>query len=127
VLETSVVVVIPVTSAQEGKVDMLVVTRDIWSLRLNTQYTFQQGSLTNLSIALSENNFLGRRSVFAAGFTMDQGAIATGPITVAGPVKCSWSPHDALSISIVKAASTPPPPPLHAETATTRNAMRCMR
>ena len=35
---------------------MLVVTRDIWSLRLNTQYTFQQGSLTNLTMAFSENN-----------------------------------------------------------------------
>ncbi|MBA2544151.1 MAG: hypothetical protein H0V17_31190 [Deltaproteobacteria bacterium] len=82
-LWTSVVVVIPVKSyaaARFDKVDMLVVTRDIWSLRLNTQYTFQQGSLTNLSIALSENNFLGTRSVFAAGFAMDQGAIATGPI-----------------------------------------------
>ncbi len=79
-LWTSVVVVIPVASADAGKVDMLVVTRDIWSLRLNTQYTFQQGSLTNLSVALSENNFLGSRSVFAAGFSMDQGAIATGPI-----------------------------------------------
>lgn len=81
-LWTSVVVVIPVVSAEAGSVDMLVVTRDIWSLRLNTQYTFQQGSLTNLSIALSENNFLGRRSVFAAGFSMDQGAIATGPIFI---------------------------------------------
>ena len=81
-LWSSVVVVIPVVSAEPGKVDMLVVTRDIWSLRLNTQYTFQQGSLTNFSIALSENNFLGTRSVFAAGFTMDQGAVATGPIFI---------------------------------------------
>lgn len=81
-LWTSVVVVLPVASAEPGKVDMLVVTRDIWSLRLNTQYTFQLGSLTNLSVALSENNFLGRRSVFAAGFTMDQGSIATGPIFI---------------------------------------------
>jgi hypothetical protein len=81
-LWTSVVVVIPVASAEPGKVDMLVVTRDIWSLRLNTQYTIQQGSLTNLSIALSENNFLGTRSVFALGFTMNQGEIATGPIFI---------------------------------------------
>ncbi|HEU0037332.1 MAG TPA: hypothetical protein VFQ53_42270 [Kofleriaceae bacterium] len=81
-LWSSVVVVLPVVSATAGQVDMLVVTRDIWSLRLNTQYTFQQGSLTNLSIALSENNFLGTRSVVALGFTMDQGAIATGPIFI---------------------------------------------
>jgi len=34
---------VPVKSAEPGKVDVLVVTRDIWSLRLNTQYTFQEG------------------------------------------------------------------------------------
>lgn len=79
-LWTSVVVVLPAKTNEPGKVDLLVITRDIWSLRLNTQYTYQQGSLTNLSIALSENNFLGRRVLFAAGFAMDQGAISTGPI-----------------------------------------------
>jgi hypothetical protein len=80
-LFTSVVVIIPVKSAFPGNaVDMLIVTRDIWSLRLNTQYTYQQGALTDLSIALSENNFLGRRILFAWALAMDQGAIATGPI-----------------------------------------------
>jgi hypothetical protein len=81
-LWTSVVVVLPVVGIDPSTVEMFVVTRDIWSLRLNTQYTFQQGSLTNLSIALSENNFLGRRSVFAVGLSMDQGAIATGPVFI---------------------------------------------
>ncbi len=81
-LWSSVVVVIPVVSQEPGKVDVLVVTRDVWSLRLNTKYTFQQGSLTDLSVALSENNFLGTRTVFAAGFLMDQGAVATGPIFI---------------------------------------------
>jgi hypothetical protein len=79
-LWTSVAVIIPVVSAEPGKVDLLIVTRDIWSLRLNTKYIIQQGSLTDLSIALSENNFLGSRSLFAMGFVMDQGAIATGPL-----------------------------------------------
>ena len=79
-LWTSVVVVLPAKTADPNTVDLLVITRDIWSLRLNTQYTFQQGSLTNLSIALSENNFLGRRVLFAAGLAMDQGAISTGPV-----------------------------------------------
>ena len=64
-LYSTVVALLPVKSSEPGKVDLLVVTRDIWSLRLNTQYTFQQGSLTNLSISLSENNFLGRRNVLA--------------------------------------------------------------
>ena len=81
-LWTSIVAVIPVASQAPGQVDVLVITRDIWSLRLNTQYTFQQGSLTNLSMSLSENNFLGRRDVLAAGLTMDQGSIAVGPLFI---------------------------------------------
>lgn len=81
-LFSSVIAVVPVKAAEPGKVDMLVVTRDIWSLRLNTQYTFQQGSLTNLSTSLSENNFLGRRNVLAAALTMDQGSIAAGPLFI---------------------------------------------
>jgi hypothetical protein len=79
---TSVIAIIPIRSKNAGEVDVLVVTRDIWSLRLNTAYTVQQGELTNLAISLSENNFLGRRKVVAAAFTMDQGAIATGPLYI---------------------------------------------
>jgi len=81
-LWTSVVAVIPVKAAEPGKVDVLIVTRDLWSLRLNTQYTYQQRKLTNLSISLAENNFLGRRNVLAAALTMDQGSIAVGPLFI---------------------------------------------
>ncbi len=81
-LWSSVVAVVPVVSADPAQVDLLVVTRDIWSLRLNTQYTFQEGKLTNLSMSVSENNFLGTRSVLAAAMTMDQGTIATGPLFI---------------------------------------------
>lgn len=81
-LWSSVIAVVPVASTEAGKVDMLVVTRDIWSLRLNTQYLFQSSKLTNLSISLSENNFLGTRSVLAAAVTMDQGSIAAGPLFI---------------------------------------------
>ncbi|MGE0550134.1 MAG: hypothetical protein AB7O24_33705 [Kofleriaceae bacterium] len=81
-LYSSVVAVIPVQSATPGMVDMLVVTRDVWSLRLNTLYTYQQGKLTNLSFSLSENNFWGTRSVVAAAVTMDQGSIQAGPLFI---------------------------------------------
>ena len=81
-LYSSVVALIPVKSSIAGTVRMLVVTRDIWSLRLNTQYTFQQAALTNLSFSLSENNFLGTRDVLAAAVVMDPGAIAVGPLFI---------------------------------------------
>ena len=81
-LYTGVVALLPTKSAEEGKVDLLVVTRDIWSLRLNTQYQVQQGSLTNLSISLSENNFLGRRKTVALGVLVDQGTATIGPLFI---------------------------------------------
>jgi hypothetical protein len=81
-LFTSVVAVLPVTATAPGTVDVLIVTRDIWSLRLNTQYTFQQGKLTNLITSLSENNLLGKRDVLSAGLNLDQGAVAVGPLFI---------------------------------------------
>jgi hypothetical protein len=81
-LYSSVVALIPVRSSIPNEVKLLVITRDIWSLRLNTQYTFQQSALTNLSFSLSENNFLGTRDVFAAAVVMDPGAISIGPLFI---------------------------------------------
>lgn len=81
-LYTGVVALIPTKSAEPGQVDLLVVTRDIWSLRLNSQYQIQQGSLTNLSVSLSENNFLGRRKTVAFGVLIDQGAVTMGPLFI---------------------------------------------
>jgi hypothetical protein len=81
-LWSSVVAVIPVRSSTPDAVDALIVTRDIWSLRLNTQYTFQQGKLTNLTTSFSENNLIGRRDLLSAALTMDQGAIAVGPLFI---------------------------------------------
>ncbi|HSN28054.1 MAG TPA: hypothetical protein VLT45_17320, partial [Kofleriaceae bacterium] len=81
-LYSSVVVLLPIHATEPGKVDLLVVTRDVWSLRFNTQYTYQQGSLTNLSISISENNFLGHRDVLSAAALMDQGSLAVGPLFI---------------------------------------------
>lgn len=85
-LWTSVVAVLPVRSRNPERVDMLVVTRDVWSLRLNTKYTiYKDPSITKLtyfSASLSENNFLGRRSVLAYAFQLDQNNVATGPVFI---------------------------------------------
>ncbi len=89
----SVVVLVPVKSSTPGQIDLLVVTRDIWSLRLNTKYQVQDCdsvwwnplngcSLTDFQVSISENNFLGRRKTVAIGLVMDQGAIAAGPLYI---------------------------------------------
>lgn len=81
-LYTSVVALLPVKSASPGRVGLLVVTRDVWSLRFNSQFAFQQGALTDLSFSLSENNFLGRRNLLALAVVMDPGSIAIGPLFI---------------------------------------------
>jgi hypothetical protein len=79
---TSTVAILPVKSPTEGKVDVLIVTRDVWSLRFNTNFEYQQGDLIYLTTSLSENNLFGWRKSVALVLDMDQGAIAVGPTYV---------------------------------------------
>lgn len=78
-LYTSVVALLPVRSRTVGKVGLLAITRDVWSLRLNSKYTYQQAALTDLAFSLSENNFLGTRDLLSFVVVMDPGSISVGP------------------------------------------------
>jgi hypothetical protein len=76
---SSVIVILPIISSQPGTVDLLVVTRDVWSLRFNTNFEFQQSTLSLLQTSLSENNLFGWRKFFSFGFSLDLGAYWIGP------------------------------------------------
>jgi hypothetical protein len=76
---SSVVAIVPLASRMPGKVDVLVVTRDVWSLRLNTNFEFQQNTLSYLDTSLSENNLFGWRKYVSIGYTLDLGKYAVGP------------------------------------------------
>ena len=76
---SSIVVIVPIVSAQPGTVDLLVVTRDVWSLRFNTNFEVQQSRLTLLQTSLSENNLFGWRKYLSVGFNLDQGSMQVGP------------------------------------------------
>ncbi len=84
---SSVIVILPIIvvaspqalSPQPGTVDLLVVTRDVWSLRFNTNFEFQQSTLSLLQTSLSENNLFGWRKFFSFGFSLDLGAFWIGP------------------------------------------------
>jgi len=78
-VRTSFAVAIPVRTPDSDTVDLLVVTRDIWSLRASTNFEFQNGALSQLTVELSENNLLGRHKSVAAGFRMDLGSFGFGP------------------------------------------------
>ncbi len=78
-LFTSFVAVVPVRSHKANEVHVLVVTRDIFSLRLNTDFEYQAGVFSRLHIEPAENNFLGRRKRLSAVLDMDQGRFSVGP------------------------------------------------
>lgn len=77
---TSAVVVLPIkVEGDEGLVDLLVGTRDVWSLRVSWNLEFQGSQLTLLQLAPSELNLLGRRKAAQLVFIMTQGNINVGP------------------------------------------------
>ncbi len=79
---SNVIVAVPTRSAERDTVDLLIVTRDVWSLRFNSNIQFQGDSITLLSFSLAENNFLGWRKQMNVFFNMDQGAFEVGPAYV---------------------------------------------
>lgn len=76
---SSYVVVAPVKTINPNEVSVLVVTRDLHSLRLNTDFEFQAGKFSHLRIEPSENNFAGRRKRVSAIFDMDLSRYSVGP------------------------------------------------
>jgi len=75
---SNAVVLLPVKGARPETVDLLVVTRDVWSLRLSNNFEIQDGQLTLLLFSLTETNLFGWRKKLAFGFIMDQGSIEIG-------------------------------------------------
>ncbi|MEC8024908.1 MAG: hypothetical protein VX223_13310 [Myxococcota bacterium] len=76
---SNVVVILPLTTDHPERIDLLVVTKDVWSLRLNTDFEAQGNSLLSMNVSLAENNFLGWRKKLSYGFSMTQGQMGTGP------------------------------------------------
>jgi hypothetical protein len=76
---TGIAAIVPVQTPTPGTVDLLMVTRDVWSLRFNSDYNYQLGYLVNLNTSLSENNLLGWRKEASLVFLLNTGDIRLGP------------------------------------------------
>ena len=82
---SSLVVIVPVVSATAGQVDLLVVTRDVWSLRFNTDFKFDDGGgkyesvLLYLTTSLAENNLFGWRKRLSLNFNLYRRSYEVGP------------------------------------------------
>ena len=66
----SVVRIIPVRAQRDGLVDMLVLTKDLWSLRLNTEFQLTGDHLDYLHLSLTEQNFLGLGKWLSINFSL---------------------------------------------------------
>jgi outer membrane protein assembly factor BamA len=58
-VQVSLVIILPVKSPEPGKVDLLVITKDIWSLRLSFDVVGTSGGLEKFTLVPQETNFLG--------------------------------------------------------------------
>lgn len=78
--QLSLALIVPLKGKREGHVRMLVITKDVWSLRLNWSLQYGKGVLTNLIVQPSEENLLGTHAVIAGLFNLDMDAYSVGAL-----------------------------------------------
>ncbi len=77
--QLSLVLCIPLEGSAKDRVKLLVITKDIWSLRLNMDYRVGTGAgLDYFLLQPSEENFLGIHQSIAATFSLDPGRYTVG-------------------------------------------------
>jgi hypothetical protein len=70
--------IVPVKTREPDTVGLLVYTRDLWSLRLETAFDGTFSSLERLTVQLTERNFLGRNKVLLARFLLEPKSFSLG-------------------------------------------------
>jgi hypothetical protein len=83
-IQLSLVLVFAVRGGAPDRVRVAVVTKDVWSLRLNSDYRIAGGQLEYLFLQPSEQNLLGVHHAVAAQLALDPGALSLG-VTYAMP------------------------------------------
>src|SRR5690606_27559058 len=67
----SVVLVQPVEGSTPDTVRVLVVTKDVWSLRVSWEPTFYNGRLTSIRLSPAESNLLGTTQIVSGHVSLD--------------------------------------------------------
>ncbi|WP_437660425.1 hypothetical protein [Sorangium sp. So ce1182] len=76
--QLSLVLVFAVRGSAPDRVRVVVATKDVWSLRLNTNYRFAGGQIEYLFLQPSEQNLFGIHHAIAAQLALDPGALSLG-------------------------------------------------
>ncbi len=74
----SVARILPVEISGTNQVALLVITKDRWTLRLNTSFLIDSARIDVLSMSIAESNLLGRNKRFSIEFNLDPGRFAFG-------------------------------------------------
>jgi hypothetical protein len=69
---------VAVRGSSPDRVAILVVTKDRWTLRLNTSFLFDNGRLDQLAFSMSESNLAGRNKRVSFEFSLNPGRYAIG-------------------------------------------------
>lgn len=76
--QLSLVLIVPVRGSAPDKVRVVVITRDVWSLRLNWAVEFGSSGLSYLYINPTENNLLGLHTTVGALFLLEPDTYSLG-------------------------------------------------
>lgn len=76
--QLSLVLCLPIRGSDPTRVKLLVITKDIWSLRLNSDFRVGGGQLQYLLLQPSEENFLGSHQSVSALFALDPSVYTIG-------------------------------------------------
>jgi len=80
--QLSLVLTVALRGSAPDRVRLLVITKDVWSLRLNSNYTFENGRLQYLLLQPSEENLLGSHQQVYGNVVLDPATLALGGIYV---------------------------------------------
>ncbi len=76
--QLSAVLVIAAMGSAPDRIVLLVITKDVWSLRLNWNLVADPGGLDQLAFQPSETNFLGTHQIVAGTFILEPSAYTMG-------------------------------------------------
>lgn len=97
----AVVAIVPVESSDPQTVDILIVTSDTWSLRLNLQFDLTNDVINEVLIGLTEQNLAGLHKTIAVLGVYEQDTFQIGPTYVDPRVfRSRWTFHDQLLFAI---------------------------
>ncbi|MEZ4224215.1 MAG: BamA/TamA family outer membrane protein [Polyangiaceae bacterium] len=76
--QLSLVLIVPIQGSEPDSIKLLVITKDVWSLRLNTDFEIADGRLTRLLLQPAEENVLGTHTMVGGLFVLEPATYSLG-------------------------------------------------